>query len=168
VAYKLVAVLRSRFEAKLLVDYSPERDLVEVERPFQVAESGTMEPVSLLSRYYLAPSINRLARNYYPKPNWWVIDSDSEGIEFSACKVDGAALIIGRVWYQKDVVKNLQFVPKSTEFLNWAEAMFRYIKKALRYESEIYAYVGAEALKFRESGGQFGSGIRPDGKVISA
>jgi hypothetical protein len=86
-ANKLVDELRSRFEAKLLVDYSPERDLVEVERPFQVAESGTMEPVSLLSRYYLAPSINRIPRGL----SFRLVRLTERPVDFSELVVSAAA-----------------------------------------------------------------------------
>jgi hypothetical protein len=154
-ANALVAQLRNRFDAKLLVDYSAVYEQFEVDLPFRTKADGDIE-VSPSTRFYVAPSSSHIERRHCPKPNWWVIDSDSEGIEFYGCKLKENILSIGRFWYQPNVVKNLQYVSKTSEFLRWAEAVYRYTKKFLRYQPEIAAYVGGEAAKFRELGGRFG------------
>jgi hypothetical protein len=160
--------LRTRFGAKVLVDYSPEYELFEVDMPFRENSTGSLEALSSLNRFYLAQQSGQLTRNYCPKPNWWVIDSDSEGIEFSGCAFDGITLLVGRLWYQTDFVRNLQLVSKSIGFVKWAESVYRFTKTFLHYEREIDAYVGEDALKFHQSGGLFASSIRSDGKVIPA
>jgi hypothetical protein len=167
-ANALVGQLRCRFGSKFLVDYSPAYDLFEVVAPFLEGSAGTLEPVSLSNRFYLAPQATQLARKFYPKPNWWAIDSDSEGIEFSGCDFDGTTVLIGRLWYQRDFVKDMHLASKSSEFLKWAEAVFRYAKRFLSYEAKIDAYVGEAAMKFRQNGGLFTSTISPDGRIASA
>jgi len=167
-ANTLVDQLRSRFGAKIVVDYSPVYELFEIDAPYQEGSAGSLEPVCSSSRFYLAPQTSLLKRNFYAKPNWWVIDSDSEGIEFCGCQFDGMTVLIGRFWYQRDFVRDLHIVSKSAEFLIWAEAVYRYTKGFLNYESKIDAYLGEAAIRFRQNGGQFVSNVRPDGKMVPA
>ncbi len=164
----LVEQLQKRFEAKLLLDYSPSFELFEIDSPFGADKARDLEPLSAHTRYYLAPQFGHIDRRYYEKPDWWVIDSESEGIEFSGCKFNGTALAIGRLWYETNVVRDLRFVSKSIEFLKWAEGVYRYTKKCLRYEPESLAYVSEDALRFREKGGRFAQDIWPNGKVMPA
>jgi hypothetical protein len=164
----LVEQLQKRFEARLLLDYSPSFELFEINSPFGGDEAGELESLSSHTRYYLAPPFGHIDRRYCPKPDWWVIDSDSEGIEFSDCIKNDNTLLIGRFWYQPNVVRDSRFVSKSDQFLKWAEAVYRHSKKALTYDPKIYTYVGKGAMGFREGGGQFAHFIRSDGKVIPA
>ncbi|MGA2568965.1 MAG: hypothetical protein ABSF23_00460 [Terracidiphilus sp.] len=167
-ANALVERLRSQFEARVYADYSHAYELFEVDSPYPEYPARASRSRAGSNRYYLAPSFNTIARRYCPKPNWWVIDSDSEGIEFSGCEFDGSTLLIGRFWYQTDVVIKGLFISKSSEFLKWAEAVYRYTKKFLRYERAIDAYVGQDALSFREKGGRFASSIGPNGRINPA
>jgi len=167
-ANALVEQLKQQFKAKLLLDYSPAFESLEIDYPFRMNDSGDLKPVSARHRYYLAPPFGHIKREYYPKPDWWVVNSDSDGIEFEGCEFEGNTLLIGRFWYQTNVLVNLQYVSKGAEFLKWAEAVYRYTKKSLRYEPKIYAFVGRDAMSFRERGGQFASMIRPDGRIIPA
>jgi hypothetical protein len=116
----------------------------------------------------VAPPFGHIERSYCPKPDWWVIDSDSEGIEFSSCRFSETAVAIGRFWYETNVVRNLQLVPKSSEFVKWAYAVYRYVKKSLHYDRGIDAYLGKEAARFREKGGRLVQDIWPNGKVTPA
>jgi len=165
-ANALVDRLRSRLGTKVLVDYSPEYELFEVEAPYRETSSETLEPVGTSNRFYLATEPSRLFRKFYPKPNWWVVDSDSEGIEFEGCTFDGITLFEGRLWYRIDFVRDLQLVSKGVDFLKWAEAVYRCAKQFLRYVRGIDAYVGEDAFRFYQNGGKFDSSISPGGKVI--
>jgi hypothetical protein len=164
----LVGHLQERFEAKLLLDYSLSFELLEIDSPVRVDQVGDLGPLSSHTRYYLAPPSGHIERSYFPKPDWWVIDSDSEGIEFSSCRFSETAVAIGRFWYEIDVVRNLQFVPKSNEFVKWSEAVYRYVKKSLHYDRGIDVYLGKEAARFRDKGGRLVRDIWPNGKVIPA
>jgi len=154
-ANALIERLRSRFGAKLFVDNSPKYELFEVDLPYRERSDGGLESINGSNRYYLAASPKQILRRYCAKPNWWIIDSDSEGIEFSCCEFDGNVLRTGRFWHWTNFVRDMQFVPKSREFLTWSEAVYRDTKKFLRYDPALYAYVGKQAVKFRESGGRF-------------
>jgi hypothetical protein len=165
-ANSLYAELRGRFSARLLVDYSPTQELFDVDEPYQENSAGCMDPHSSQGRYYVAPSFGRIKREYLQEPNWWVLDTDSEAVEFSGCKTVGDILIVGRFWYWPNTVENGQFVSKSSEFLSWAEGLYRFTKKHLHYDRKIGAYVGEEAMRFRDKGGHFAAFIRPDGKIV--
>jgi hypothetical protein len=167
-ANALVDQLRDRFGAKVFLDYSPKRELFEIDAPYREDSTGILKPMNSNDRFYLAPHTNQLLRNFYPKPSWWCVDSDSEGIEFSGCKFDGTTILIGRFWYQKDFVRDLQFISKSNDFLKWAESVYRYTKRFLNYDGKIDAYVGEAAMKFRQNGGQFILMIGPNGRVVPA
>jgi hypothetical protein len=158
--------LRERLNAKLLVDYSPSEYLLEIDSPYRQDSVGHLEPLSSQARFYLAPSFVTIKRKYHPGPKWWAIDTDSEAVEFSGCKIVGNILIIGRFWYWPNIVEKGQFVSKSGEFLSWAESLYRLTKKYLKYDRKIGAYVGEEAMRFREQGGHFAAFIRPDGKIV--
>ena len=165
-AHALYAELRGRFKARLLVDYSPSQELFDIEMPYRENRAGQMDPLSPEKRYYLAPSFATVKRKHYPERDWWTIDNDSEAVEFSGGNLVGNILIIGRFWYGPNIVENGQFVQKSGEFLSWAESLYRFTKKYLHYDRKIGSYVGDEALRFREEGGQFAAFIRPDGKIV--
>ena len=167
-ANALVEQLRTRFKSKLLVENSRECELFELDLPYKTNAQKHLQPVCKPPGYYLAPPSSIIIRDYHPKPNRWIVDSDSEAVEFSDCVLNGNILIIGRLWYQPNIVRNGKFVTKSSEFLRWAEAVYRYAKKLLQYDSKIDAYVGEEAARFRQQGGQFAHFIRPDGKVVLA
>jgi len=164
----LIEELRKRFEAKLLLDYSPEFELLEITSPFRTGDNGILEPEMVTARYYLAPPSGHIERRYCAKPDWWAIDSDSEGIEFSGCKCNGAAVAIGRFWYETNFVRDLRLLPKSSEFVKWAEAVYRYTKKSLHFDPAIDAYLGEDAMNFRKNGGELARDIWPNGKVIPA
>jgi len=162
----LVEQLQKRFEAKLLLDYSPLSEVLEIDSPFRTDEMGDLGPMASRPRYYLAPPFGRIERHYYPKPDWWIIDSESEGIEFSGCISNQVAVAIGRFWYETNFVRDLQYVSKNTEFLKWAQDVYRFTKRSLHYDAQSDAYLGKDALSFREKGGQLARAIWPNGKVI--
>jgi hypothetical protein len=166
----LIAELRSRFAARLLLNYAPAPDLIEIKAPFRMSSEGRWEraPRHRSGSYYLAPQFGQIDRNYYPRPEWWVIDSSSEGIEFSGCELSSAHLSIGRFYYEHDVLVNMEIVPKRAEFIRWAEKVSRAAKNLLQYDPTLMAYVGKGANEFRQQGGQFVTGIRPDGTMIPA
>jgi|SRR5580692_8813017 hypothetical protein len=169
-ANQLVEELQKRFGARLLLDYSPTRNLFEIELPYQRNSEGVLKTAAPNSRlrYYLASLSGRVDRSYHPKPDRWVIDGSSEAIEFCGCDMRDDYLEIGRFYYQADVLVNMEILPKRPEFVGWAERVFRSAKSLLQYEPALMAYVGKEAIKFRKQGGQFVTGRRPDGTMIPA
>jgi hypothetical protein len=169
-ANQLVQELRRRFGVKLLLENAPDQDAFEIEFPYRLNLEGASKaatPNSIPS-FYLAPPFGRIDRNYYPKPDRWIIDTSSEGIQFSGCKLSGIHLEIGRFYYQHDVLMNMEILPKRADFVRWAEQVFRAAKSLLQYEPALMAYVGKEAIEFRKQGGLFITGKRPDGTVIPA
>lgn len=167
-AIALVDRLREKFDAKVFANYRYEHEQFETTSPIRENPARGSKPASTSVSCYLAPPFSKIERNYYPKPNWWVIDSDSEGVEFTGCEFDGSTLIRGRLYYQTNVVRDLQYVSKSSQFIKWAEAVYRDTKRFLHYEKRIDAYVGKGALAFRETGGQFASLTRADGSFSPA
>lgn len=96
----------------------------------------------------------------------WLLDTDSEIVEFSGCHFDRAVLLSGRLYYQTNFVAGNAFQDKSPEFIRWAERVFRATKESLSYSSEMMAYVGQDAMVWRQNGGRFASLRRADGSYL--
>lgn len=169
-AVALVEQLRDHFGARVLSKKSSTGDPVEMQSP--------IEPESIFSasgatsiRCYLAPANGRIVTDYYPTLRVWLTDTSSEAIEFSGCDFDGKTLLVGRFYFQTDDLVDGMIVKKNAEFLAWADKVFRYTKKALKRDRELMgplgAYVGKDAILFREGGGRFAESIKAAGVRIS-
>lgn len=169
-AEALVEELRARFAAGVLSEKVPTSDPVEMESP--ILHKSIFETNGATSIYcYLAPANGRIITTYYPELRLWLVQPSSEAIEFSGCDFDGKTLLVGRMYFQTDDLVDGRIVKKRLEFLRWADKVFRYTKKVLKRDRELMqplgAYVGKEALIFRESGGRFAESIRDAGVRIS-
>lgn len=167
-AKTLVEELRVRFDAKVLSQKSPTSDPLEMRSPIEHASIFRPGVTSIYC--YLAPADGRIITDYYPTLGLWLTDIRSEAIEFHGCDFDGKTLLVGRFYFQTDELVDGRIVKKRAEFLKWADAIFRYTKKALRRERELGglgAYVGKDAIIFRENGGKFASSIEGTGVRIS-
>ena len=167
----LVEELRSRFGARVLSKKSPTDDPVEMQSPIE--RKSIFLPSGVTSIYcYLTPANGRIITNYYQTLGLWLLDVESsEAIEFSGCDFDGKTLLVGRFYFMTDELVDGGIVKKRTEFLQWADRVFRYTKKVLKRDQELMtplgAYIGKDALTFRENGGRFAESIRAAGVRIS-
>jgi len=99
---------------------------------------------------------------FIAQQNYWIIDTDSEVIEFSGCDFDGdGILIIGRFYFQNDVLIGDGIWSKRTEFLHWTSRVFLVAKETLRYSKPLEAYVGRDAERWWRNGGKFAAAIWP-------
>jgi len=167
--------LRSRFGAKLLSKKSPTSDPVEMQSPIE--NESVFSASGATSIYcYLAPANGRITTNYFPTLGLWLLDTDSEAIEFSGCDFDGKTLLVGLFYFQTDYLVDMRIVKKRAEFVQWADRVFRYTKKELDRDPEFGplpfgTYVGKDALLFRKGGGRFAHftnevpGVRPSRPV---
>lgn len=166
----LVKELRVRFGARVLSKKSPTNEPVELQSPIE-HESIFRASGATSIFCYLAPSNGRIITNYYPTLHLWLTQTSSEAIEFSGCDFDGKTLLNGRLYFQTDDLVDGKIVKKSPEFLQWADRVFRYTKKVLKRDRELMAplgaYVGKDAILFRESGGKFADSISAAGVPIS-
>ena len=169
-AVALVEELRARFGARVLSKKSFTADPVEMQSPTE--HESIFGGSGATSIYcYLAPPNGRITTDYYPTLRLWLIQTSSEAIEFSGCDFDGKTLLVGRFYFQTDDLVDGRIIKKRAEFLEWADRVFRYTKRALKRDRELMeplgAYVGKEALIFRESGGRFAESIEATGVRIS-
>jgi len=98
---------------------------------------------------------------FIAKQNHWIIDTDSEVIEFSGCDFDGNVLLIGRFYFQNDVLIGDGIWSKRAEFLRWAGQIFRVTKETMRYSTPLEAYVGKDAEQWWRNGGKFTAAMWP-------
>jgi len=169
-AVVLVEELRARFGARVLSKKSYTTDPVEMQSP--TLHESVFRGSGATSIYcYLAPPNGRIITNYYPTLRLWLVQTSSEAIEFSGCDFDGKTLLVGRMYFQTDDLVDGRIVKKRTEFLEWADKVFRYTKKVLKRDRELMAplgaYVGKEAIVFRENGGRFAESVEDAGVHIS-
>jgi hypothetical protein len=169
-ALALVKELRVRFGARVLSEKCSTSDPVELDSPLR-HESIFSASGATSIRCYLAPANGRIITDYYPTLRRWLIQTSSEAIEFCGCDFDGKTLLVGRFYFQTDDLVDGRIVKRRAEFLQWADTVFRYTKKALKRDRELMkplgAYVGKEALVFRESGVRFADSIKEAGVPIS-
>ena len=133
-ATALVEDLRVRFGARLLSKKSSTCDPVEMQSPVEDESIFRSGVTSIFC--YLAPASGRIITDYYPTLGLWLTDISSEAIEFSGCDFDGKTLLRGRFYFQTDELVDGRIVKKRTEFLQWADRVFRYTKKALKRDRE--------------------------------
>jgi hypothetical protein len=101
------------------------------------------------------PKGRRNQNEFIRSRSLWIIDTDSEVIEFRGCEFDGDVLVRGRFYFQTDVVVDGLIVPKRKDFLVWADKVFRLAKKSLVRSKALDAYVGECAERWRRKGGRF-------------
>ena len=164
----LVHDLRVRFGARVLSEKSRTSNPVELQSP---VEQQPFRKGWTSIRCYLAPANGRIITHFYPKLGVWSVQTSSEAIEFSGCDFDGKALLVGRFYFQTDDLVDGRIVQKRTEFLQWADKVFRCTKKALRRDPALMAplgaYVGKEAEAFRERGGKLAESLRDAGVRVA-
>lgn len=158
-ANSLVEGIYARFGLRILRKYSPTRVSVEISSPVQTSSNWLKAAGSTSIECYLAPMDGRIQSFYCEQPDHWVIDSNSEVIEFSGCDFDGWTLLVGRFYFETAFVQNGSWVKKREGFVKWADAVFRYSKRLLHREKQMDAYIGKEAAGFRQTGGVFARSI---------
>jgi hypothetical protein len=168
-ATALVKELQARFGARVLGKKSPTSNPVELDSP--ILHESIFRASGATSIYcYLSPANGRIIADYYPTLRHWLIQTSSEAIELSGFDFDGKTLLIGRLYFQTDELVDGKIIKKRAEFLQWADTVFRYTKRALKRDRELGplgAYVGKGAVVFRESGGKFADSIGGTGVPVS-
>jgi len=89
----------------------------------------------------------------------WIIEDQSETIEFSTSRWNGTVLTEGRLYFQTDMLIGDSIWRKRREFLDWADRAFRAAKRTLYYSKELAAYIGKDAKVWHDSGGRFVTSI---------
>jgi hypothetical protein len=150
-AVRLLEVLRQEVGLRLLASRSSEPKPMEVESPVQTSAGFTR--VDCL----IAPAdLTTVKLDPLQKQNCWSVNTlFSEVIEFSGCHYDKTTLKRGRLFYDTGFYKSEVWQEKSKYFLNWAEAIFKTAKKALKRSSNLDAYIGKDADIWHSLGGDF-------------
>lgn len=160
---RLVAELRSRVGAKIIAAISSAMTPMEIDSYFQRAEYNG----STYVHCYLVPSSGaEIKLSYIPKRQLWSVNESSEAVEFSGCDYHGDVLEIGRFYFQTDMLIGDAIWPKRPEFLNWGDQLFRTTKRLLHRDKAMDAYVGEDALRWRQRGGRFAALRRGDGSYL--
>ncbi|HEX5235010.1 MAG TPA: hypothetical protein VFW25_06725 [Silvibacterium sp.] len=172
-AEALISELRLHSGLKLIQETSPTFTPIEVASPVQNAPRffgvfGLRDASSV--RCYLASANSaEIKMLYYPTRSEWLVQEESEVIEFSGCEYDGDGLLqIGRMYFQSDVLIGDTVWRKRKEFTDWASKIFRTAKKSMRYSESLQAYVGREADNWQKNGGRFIALFRSDGAPVDA
>lgn len=148
---RLLETMRKKVGLRLLSNRSLAPEPAEIQSPVQT-ELGITRADCLLVPNLSVP----IKLNHVEKQGHWIIDTlHSEVIEFSGCHFDGKTLKRGRLFYDAGFYKADRWQDKSSRFLNWAETLFRAVKKSLRRVPNLDAYVGEGAEHWRSAGGAF-------------
>jgi hypothetical protein len=150
----LVAELRTRVGVRVIAKASPTAKIVEIDTPVQ-NRLIRLQAATSVQCYLARDNDADIRMSFYPTRSEWLIQTESEVVEFSGCDFDGKLLTNGRFYFQNDFLAGDMIAPKRKEFLDWADRVFRISKKFLRRSKTLDAYVGKEADRWKEAGGRF-------------
>lgn len=154
----LIGGLRSNLNIKLIQETSPTFTPLELASPIQSGQNwfGAFgRRNASWVRCYLAPPSADIKLRYYPTRAEWLVQVESEVIEFSGCEYDGNGLLtIGRMYFQADMLLGDSIWRKRDEFIRWSEKIFRAAKKQMVYSESFRAYFGKDADNWRKNGGR--------------
>jgi hypothetical protein len=157
----LVHILKSRLDVSLIQPWSSGPFPVELESPVcndaLVLKEGAVRVNCLVTRKNADVKMR-----FVPALSHWCVEDESEVIEFRGCECDGSVLVRGRFYFQNDFLLEDMIAPKRTEFLAWADRVFRLAKKSLRRSETLDAYVGEHAERWRQEGGRFAWMVTPE------
>lgn len=111
---------------------------------------------------FIIPKDAEIKMRFVPALSRWSVQPDSEAIEFQGCEFDGSLLVRGRLYLQNDFLLEDMIVPKRTDFLAWADKVFRLAKKSLCRSQALDVYVGEHAEKWKHEGGRFAWMVTPE------
>jgi hypothetical protein len=150
-AARILDLVRQKTGVRLISSRSLGSEPAEIESPVQ-SELGVSRVDCLLVPDLSVP----IKLDHLEKQDNWVINTlHSEVVEFSGCHFDGKTLKKGRFFYDAGFYDADQWQEKSPRFLDWAEGLFRAVKKSLKRAPSLDAYVGEDAELWRSRGGGF-------------
>jgi hypothetical protein len=163
----LIGELRQRIGVRIIQDTAPSITPVELNSPIrnQSLHMKSKDAVSVWC-YLASPNNAILKMSYYPKQAHWKIKDISEIIEFSGCDFVRDMLVIGRFYFQNDMLLGDTVWTKRPEFNDWADKLFQITKKLLHRSKVLDAYVGKDAEEFRKNGGRFVSLFNANGEPV--
>jgi hypothetical protein len=160
---RLAAELRVRYSANFIDTVSSCLAPTQVDSPIRRIIRDSGQEVSSVHCYLVQPTGADIRTWYMQKRKLWAIDEASEVIQFSGCDFDGSVLLVGRFYFQTDLLIDNSIWPKRREFLDWAGKIFRTTKRLLKRSKAMDAYVGEDAARWRQGGGRFATLIRAGG-----
>ncbi len=167
-AESLVHTLKSRLEVSLIQPSSSGPFPVKLESP--VCKGALMlKKGGVRVDCFITRKDADIKMRFVPALSRWSVQGESEVIEFQGCEFDGSVLVRGRLYFQSDFLLQDMIAPQRTEFLIWADNVFRLAKKSLRRSKTLDAYVGEHAEKWKQEGGRFAWMVTPErGPIFEA
>jgi hypothetical protein len=156
-AEDLMRVLRSKVSVVMIESVSSQPIPKIIESPFVERRLQLKNGVHLADCHLIPTPNSGVKTRFVPSFDRWLVENESEAIEFGGCEFDGTVLLRGRFYFQTDYLLRGMVVPKRKEFLEWADKIFRISKKSLIRSKAIDAYVGQAADAWRKKGGKFAS-----------
>jgi len=165
---RIIAHLSGKLNVAMIRSTSPRPEPNWTDSPIR-RDSLLTSPQSTSVDCCLVPGGSaRLKFKNYAHQSVWHLTDDSEFISLSGCDFDGKVLVRGRFYCQTDTLEGEEIIPKSLDFVRWADRVFDLAKKNLKRSRELDAYVGADALAWEKEGGRFASLALPGQKIIFA
>jgi len=157
----LVYTLKSQLDVSLIQPASPGPFPVKLESP--ICKNALMlKEGAVRVDCYITPKDADIKMRFVPTLSHWSVQPDSEAIEFQGCEFDGNVLVRGRFYLQNDFLVEDMIAPKRTEFIAWADRVFRLAKKSLLRSKTLDVYVGKHAEKWKREGGRFAWMVTPE------
>jgi hypothetical protein len=156
---QLLTKLKLAHGIRILSTRSDKAEPQELEFAISSYAKTLSREVYSFGQYYLVSDNKAKTPMWYAKQleKWHIDFEQSEAVELSTCDYGPDILREGRLYFQKDMLSPSKeaILPKNTDFVKWAEAIFRTAKRHLLYSREFEAYVGSQAEAWRQAGGKF-------------
>ncbi|MGA7573127.1 MAG: hypothetical protein WCA97_04025 [Terriglobales bacterium] len=157
----LVYTLKSRLDVSLIQPSSSGPFPVKLESPV-CNDALMLKEAAVRVDCFITRKDADIKMRFVPALSRWSVQGESEVIEFQGCEFDGSVLLRGRFYFQNDFLMEDMIAPKRTEFLAWADKVFRLAKKSLCRSETLDAYVGEHAEKWKQEGGRFAWMVTPE------
>jgi hypothetical protein len=150
----LIEKLSAQFDISLIDPLSSRPSPVLLETPIR-QDALLLKGDAVRVDCYIASKNADIKMRFSPGLSRWIVQPESEVIEFRGCEFDGNVLVRGRFYLQNDFLVSDMIAAKHGTFLDWANRIFRLTKKSLYRSSTLDAYIGVQASKWRKEGGRF-------------
>jgi hypothetical protein len=111
-----------------------------------LARDQCRQPLVWLAR---EEDLELISLNYISAQGYWLVDQiRSPVLELSRGGMDESRLVPGRLYYRTGYYDGPEWVGFSPEFLEWADGIFRFVRRRFPYSRETRTYDGVHAKEW--------------------
>jgi hypothetical protein len=165
---RIVAKLKKEVDVGMISLASPRSEPIWLDSPIRDTSLLPSVKSTSVACCFVANGFADIRFRHHTGQSAWHETDESEVIIFTGCDFDGKNLVRGRFYFQTDSLVGPEIIRKRSEFLVWADRIFRLVKRSLQSSRALDAYIGPDALAWERSGGRFATLALPGHKLVFA